>query len=74
MCLLVIGLSTVMHVGENFIHHTCFRLERSREKSACRVYFILVLHVKIAVLQSLGKADYGAASSKFAILRHFVPI
>ena len=63
-----------MKVGENFIQHTCFRLERGQEKSACRVSFILVLHVKIAVIQSLRKADYGGASLDFAIFIHFVSI
>ena len=55
-----------MKVGENFIQHTCFRLERGQKKSACRVSFILVLYVKIAVIQSLRKADYGGASLDFA--------
>ena len=64
-----------MTVGENFIQHTCFRLERGQEKSTCRVFiFILELQVKIAVIQSLRKADYGGAPLKFAIFRHFVPI
>ena len=38
------------------------------------VSFILVFHVKIAVILSLRKADYGWASLKFAIFTHFVPI
>ena len=63
-----------MKVEENFIQHTCFRLERGQEKSACRVSFILVLQVKIAVIQSPRKADHGGASLKFAIFLHFVPI
>ena len=67
-------LSTIMKVEESFMQHTCFRLERSREKSACRVSSILVLHLKIAVKQSLRKADNGGASLKFAIVRHFVSI
>ena len=50
-----------------------FMSERGK-KSACRVSFILVLHLKIAVIQSLRKADYFGASLKFAIFRHFVPI
>ena len=59
-----------MKVGEKFIR---FRLERGQEKSACmQIFFILVLHVKIAVIQSLRKADYGGASLKFAIFRHFL--
>ena len=61
-----------MKVGENFIQLTCFRLERGQETSAYSVSFILVLHVKIAVVQSLRKADYDGASFKFAIFRHFV--
>ena len=61
-----------MKVGENFIQHTCFRLERSQENSACRVSFILVLHLKISVIQSLKKADYDGGLLKFAIFRHFV--
>ena len=67
-------LSTVMKVGEILTKHTYFRLERGQEKSACRVSFILVLHVKIVVIQSLRKADDGSASLKFAIFRNFVPI
>ena len=63
-----------MKVGENFTQHTCFRLERGQENSACRVPFILVFHVKIAVIQSLRKAYYGGDSLKFAIFGHFVPI
>ena len=63
-----------MKVGENFIQNTCFRLEKGHEKSVCRVSFSLVLHVKIAVIQSPRKADYDGASLKFAIFRHFVPI
>ena len=63
-----------MKVRENFIQHTCFRLERGQEKSAGRVPFILVLHEKIDVIQPLRKVDYGGASLKFAIFRHFVPI
>ena len=55
-----------MKVGENYIQHTCFRIEKGQEKSACRVSFILVFHVKIAVIQSLRKASYGGASLKFA--------
>ena len=54
-----------MIVAENFKEHTCFRLERGQEKSACRVPFILVLHKKIAVVQFLRKANYGSASLKF---------
>ena len=56
------------------MQHTCFRLERGQEKSACRVSFILILPVKIAVIQSLRKADCDGASLKFAISGHFVPI
>ena len=41
--------------------------------SACRVSFILVLHVKIAVIQSLRKASHGGASLKFAILDSLFP-
>ena len=63
-----------MKVEENFIQNTCFRLERGQENSACKVSFILVLQEKIAVVQSLRKADYGGASFKFAIFGHFVPI
>ena len=63
-----------MKVGENFIQHTSVRLERGQGKSACRVSFILTLHVKIAVVQSLRKPNYGSASLKFVIFRHFVPI
>ena len=48
--------------------------ERDFQKLACRVSFILVIHVKTAVIQSLRKADYGSDSLKFAIFRHFVPI
>ena len=55
------------------MQHTCFRLKRSQEKSACRVSFILALHVKTALIQYLRKADCGGASLKFAIFRHFVP-
>ena len=40
------------------MQHICFRLERGQEKSACRAAFILVLHVKTDVEQSVGKADY----------------
>ena len=47
-----------MKVGENFMQHICFRLERGQEESACRATFILVLHVKIDVKQSVRKADY----------------
>ena len=43
-------------VVENFVQHTCFRVERGQEKSACRVSFILTLHVKIAVIQSIRRA------------------
>ena len=68
------GLSTIMKNGESFIQQSCFRLERGQEKSACRVSFMLVLQVKIAVIQSLKKADSGGASLKFANFRHFVPI
>ena len=63
-----------MKVGENLIQYTCFGLERGQGKSVCRVSFILILHVKTAVIQSLRKADYGGALLKFAIFRHFVPI
>ena len=62
-----------MKVGENFIQHTCLKLERGQDKSACIVSFVLVLHVKIAVTQSLRKVDYEGASLKFAIFRYFVP-
>ena len=62
-----------MKVGENFIQHTCSRLERGQEKSACRVCFILVLHVNIVVIQPFRKADYGSASLKFAILDTLFP-
>ena len=48
----------------------CFRSERGQEKSACRVSFISVLHVKI--IEPFRKADYNGASLKFAIFRHFV--
>ena len=50
-------LSTIMKVGENFIQHTCFRSERGQEKSACRVSFVLVLHVKIAVRPRSNKLN-----------------
>ena len=63
-----------MEVEENFVQYACFILERGQEKSAPRVSFILVLHVKTAVIQSLRRADYGGASLKFATSRHFVPI
>ena len=62
-----------MKVGGNFIQHTCFRLERCREKSVCTVSFILVLHVKIAVIQSIRNADYSGASLKFAIVDILFP-
>ena len=57
-----------MNVRENFIQLTCFRLEIGQEKSACRVSFILVLHV---VIKSVRKANYDGASLKFAIVRNF---
>ena len=57
------------------MQHTGFRLESGQHvEPGCRVSFILAHHVKIAVMQSLRKADYGGASLKFAIFRHFVPI
>ena len=40
------------------MQQVCFRLERGQEKSACRAAFILILHVKIAVIQSVRKAYY----------------
>ena len=63
-----------MKAGENFIQQLVLDWRETKRSQHAEFLFILVLHVKIDVIQSLRKADYGGASLNFAIFRYFVLI